>query len=303
MTLFGGRELKKEKILEKIRDDFNQTPKPIILHSKKKDKDYLFIKNNFVCWYVDFVSNEKNVINLDSLYQLIAKMIGYAPQTFKRVIYRLGGPKMDEPAPDETCIEVLEGLEKSFKKNFLQEYCNQPFKVIANKYIHTLVEQLLNMIVTTDYFNYFECTTYGNFECYQNHLRMIEENISTLFDDESEEFSIWHEILNPLKEIVNNGTFPGIKEGIWMNTNENLKYFDCVYEIARLDKDIYLEWNSKRKFSFSIGETENEINENLKKQEKYFENNLPEYFDDENELFANELLSTYRKIVKEQFEI
>lgn len=301
--MLGVGKLKKEKILEKIRDDFNQMPKPIILHSKKEDKDYLFLKNNFVRWYEDFVSNEKNVGKLDSLYQSIMDKVGGSSQTFRRVLYKLGGPKMDRFAPDETCIEVLVGLEKIFKKSFLQEYCNQPVNVIANKYIHTLVEQLLNMIVTTDYFNYFEYTTYGNFKCYQNHLRMIEENISTLFDDESEEVSIWHEILNPLKEIVNNGTFPGIKEGIWMNTNENLKYFDCVYEIARLDKDIYLEWNSKRKFSFSIGETENEINENLKKQDKYFENNLPEYFDDENELFANELLSTYRKIVKEQFNI
>lgn len=301
--MLGVGKLKKEKILEKIRDDFNQMPKPIILHSKKEDKDYLFLKNNFVRWYEDFVSNEKNVGKLDSLYQSIMDKVGGSSQTFRRVLYKLGGPKMDRFAPDETCIEVLVCLENIFKKSFLQEYCNQPFKVIANKYIHTLVEQLLKMVVTTDYFNYFEYTTYGNFECYKNHLRMIEENISTLFGNESEEVSIWHEILNPLKEIVNNGTFPGIKEGIWMNTNENLKYFDCVYEIARLDKDIYLEWNSKRKFSFSIGETENEINENLKKQDKYFENNLPEYFDDENELFANELLSTYRKIVKEQFNI
>lgn len=301
-TLFGGIDLKKEKIAKKIRDAFNRIPEEIILSSKKTGKEYLFLEENFLRWCEDVV-NEDKVDKFESFYQLIGKLVGCSTQTFRRVLYKLGGPKMDRFAPEETCIEVLVGLEKIFKKSFLQEYCNQPFAVISNKYIHMLVEQLLKMILTTDYFNYLEYSKYGNFECYKNHLRMIEENISTLFGDENVEFKIWHEILSPIKEIIYNGSFPGIKKGIWVDTNANLKYFDCVYEIARLDKDIYHAWNLERKFSFSIGETEWEINESLKNQEKYFEKKLPEYFGDEKKLFANELLSTYRKIVKEQFEI
>lgn len=301
-TLFGGIDLKKEKIAKKIRDAFNRIPESIILSSKKTGKEYLFLEENFLRWCEDFV-NEDKVDKFESFYQLIGELVGCSTQTFRRILYTLGGPKMDRKVPEETCIEVLEGLEKIFKKRFLQEYCNQPFEAIANKYIHTLVEQLLKMILTADYFNYLEYSKYGNFECYKNHLRMIEENISTLFGDENVEFKIWHEILSPIKEIIYNGSFPGIKKGIWVDTNANLKYFDCVYEIARLDKDIYLAWNLERKFSFSIGETEWEINESLKNQEKYFEKKLPEYSGDEKKLFANELLSTYREIVKEQFEI
>ena len=106
-------------------------------------------------------------------------------------------------------------------------------------------------------------------------MKMIENNIDILFRDEkNENYELWQEIIEPLRKIVGDvegedsypgGDFPGITSKIWLDANPALAYFDCVYDIAEKDYQLYESINAGRygevHFDFTIISISGRINE------------------------------------------
>lgn len=300
-----------KNIVDGIKKKFNkQVTYSIIFFDKENGKNYLFLREQFVDSLIDYAqdrySGEKSMTQFFN--KLETEIPGSSPTTFKRVIKRLVNASIDpnNTTSDKTCIYYLEKFQELFDTQLLQEYNTQSPRMLANQYIHSLVEPLFQLMLATDFYNYFKNTTVDNLQAYRIQLRMIEEIVTNDFFTEIEDYWVWQEILIPLKYHIYDKNFPGIEEGIWTEMNPALRYFDIVYEIAQNSTDKYFSLQYEKCFKFSIGETLQEVSESLDKQEQYFKMELSDACNDwkeKNKLFANELINTYHKIIKEKFQI
>ena len=153
-------------------------------------------------------------------------------------------------------------------------------------------------------------------------MRMIENNIEILFKDEkTETYEVWQEILKPLRNIIGDGEdidaypggdYSGVTSKIWLEANPVLAYFDCVYDIAGKDYQLYKKINAgqygKLHFNFKIGEEESEVKENVDNRNRYFRDQgikvgFENIIEKEKQVFFSELKKAYINIVKKYMNI
>lgn len=198
-------------------------------------------------------------------------------------------------ASDKTCYHFLERIEKHTKKSLLTPIVDDKPFYYENKYLYSLTIQLIEIMYASDVFNYVPNS--NNFQriCYRNHLFMIEENIKEIFGCESDTYTKWLEILAPFQQLIYESSYPGIRNGdIWHCKCEELRFFDCSYEIA---KNFELYSRVKSKLKFDLGSTRAEVNCELRACKLFFSKNKQT----EKELFCEKMLCTLKKIVYEEF--
>lgn len=88
-------------------------------------------------------------------------------------------------ASDKTCYCFLRQVEDRFKKSILTEIIDKTPFYYENKYIYTQVVQLMEIMFASDIFNYVPNSNNFQYNCYRNHLQMIEHNIQYIFENES----------------------------------------------------------------------------------------------------------------------
>lgn len=238
---------------------------------------------------------------------------------FDKAITKKNGPISNED--EKKCIHIIKDMEFFFDTKLLSnpEECLHK----KNEYIHSLILPLIDIMVKSDLFYYIPHTTKAiGYQCYWNQMRMIENNIDILFRDEkTESYELWKEILEPLRKIIGDGEdddsypggdFPGITSKVWLDANPILAYFDCVYDIAEKDYQLYESINAGQygevHFNFKIGEDEFEVSENIKKRTSFFEskeirNKSEDDFEKEKQVFFEEFKKAYEKIVKQYMNI
>ena len=238
---------------------------------------------------------------------------------FDKAITKKNGPISIED--EKKCIHIIKDMEFFFDTKFLSNPEESLHK--KNEYIHSLILPLIDIMVKSDLFYYIPHTTKAlGYQCYWNQMRMIENNIDILFRDEkTESYELWKEILEPLRKIIGDGEdddsypggdFPGITSKVWLDVNPVLAYFDCVYDIAEKDYQLYEGINAGQygevHFNFKIGKDEFEVGENIKKRASFFEskeirNKSEDDFEKEKQVFFEEFKKAYKKIVKQYMNI
>ena len=231
-------------------------------------------------------------------------------RTFERnfVDIAIKGRKPKSAAAEERCVNIIRDMELFFETKLL----SNPDDVMKkkNEYIHALILPFIDLMAKTDLYYYIPHTIKATgHNCYRNQFKMIEDNIQILFDGEEsdETFKLWQEIIEPLRSIIG-GNYPGIKSGIWLDANSNLAYFDCVYEIAEKDYQLYKEIIKKTKFSkihfnITIGDNKTEVVGNLKERKAYFDEHRIKDYETEQQAFFAEFKKAYLDIVKQYMYI
>lgn len=240
-------------------------------------------------------------------------------RNFDEVIEKENGKRSVKE--ERYCINIIKDMEFFFETKFLNDLNNTIRN--KNKYIHSLILSLIDIMIESDFFNYIPYAPKSpGYKCYQNQIRMIEDNIKILFKDKDVEvYEFWQEILKPLRRMVCCAEFPGIEFGMWLKKNPALAYFDhAVYNIADKDYQLYEEIiTGKRRmkykgedvkihFSFNIGENEGEVRKNIEKRTDYLikkgiRNGLKYDFEKELRVFYTEFKKAYLKIVEENMDI
>ena len=244
-------------------------------------------------------------------------------KTFKRhfdkVIKRENEPISAED--EKYFIHIIKDIEFFFDTKFLYNPDERLHQ--KNEYIHSLILPLIDIMLKSDLFYYIPHTTQAiGYQCYWNQMRAIENNIEILFSDEdTKSYELWQEILGPLRKIIGDGEendnypggdFPGITSKLWFDANPVLAYFDCVYDIAEKDYQLYESINAGRcgeiHFNFSIGEDEAEVRKNIEKRDSYFRSKgirdgFKDDFEKEKQVFFDEFRKAYVKIIKQYMHI
>lgn len=222
---------------------------------------------------------------------------------------------------EKKCIHIIKDMEFFFGTELLSNPEESLHK--KNEYIHSLILPLINIMVESDFFYYIPHTTKAlGYQCYWNQMRMIENNIEILFKDEkTETYEVWQEILKPLRNIIGDGEdidaypggdYSGVTSKIWLEANPVLAYFDCVYDIAGKDYQLYEKINAgqygKLHFNFKIGEEESEVKENVDNRNRYFRDQgikvgFENIIEKEKQVFFSELKKAYINIVKKYMNI
>lgn len=200
-------------------------------------------------------------------------------------------------ASDKICYYFLRQVEEYSKRLLLTLIVDDKPFYFENKYIYSLVKQLIEMMYASETFNYVPNSKNFQRNCYRNHLKMIENNIKDIFENEVEIYSKWREILCPLQQLIYECNYPGIKkEDIWYHKCEELRFFDVAYEIAK-NYEVYRI--VKERLEFDLGNTKEEVNFELKKCYQFF------HKDKQNEkiLFYNTMLNTFKKIINDEFDL
>lgn len=211
-----------------------------------------------------------------------------------RILKGMNG-NSNKVAPDKSCYHYLEKVQSIFDKPLLTKIRDDLPFYYENKYLYSLTIQLIEIMYATDIFNYVPNSSNFQRTCYKNHLNMIKNNVEEIYGHESEIYIKWMEILAPFQQLIFECSYPGIKSGdIWHCKCEELRFFDCSYEIA---KNFELYSKVKHRLKFDLGNTREEVNCELKACKLFFSKNEQT----EKELFCEKMLCTLKKIVYEEF--
>lgn len=213
-------------------------------------------------------------------------------------------PNKGSVASDKTCFDFLEGVQRRIRKTKKKEVKlielvedGTPF-YYENTYIYSLVVQIIEIMYSSENYNYIPNSQNYQFRCFQNHLKMVYENVNEIFENEPQILLKWKEILCPLYEMIFNANYPGIEKGdIWQSQCEELRFFDCSYEIAK-NYDVYCAL--KKSLVYDLGDTQDEVQYEMQKYHTFF---LKRKKEDEKTLFCNLMLSTLKKIVNAEFDL
>lgn len=250
---------------------------------------------------------EKNKKQLSENYGSLTSFKRY----FDKPITKKNGPISSED--EKKCIHIIKDIEFFFDVKLLSNPEESLHK--KNEYINSLILPLIDIMVKSDLFYYIPHTTKAlGYQCYWNQMKMIENNIDILFRDEkNENYELWQEIIEPLRKIVGDvegedsypgGDFPGITSKIWLDANPALAYFDCVYDIAEKDYQLYESINAGRygevHFDFKIGKDELEVRKNIEKRADFFKREKirtksEDDFEKEKQVFFMEFRKAYVK--------
>lgn len=151
---------------------------------------------------------------------------------------------------------------------------------------------------------------------------MIEKNIEILFKDEDKNaYALWQEIMEPFRRIIGDGDsddsypggdFPGITSSLWLEANPAIGYFDCVYDIAETDYELYeqiINGNYKNiNFNFTIGSSRDEVEKQVAQRRDFFrtkgvDEDAKNNFEKEMQLFYIEFEKTYLNILEQRLKI
>ncbi len=203
----------------------------------------------------------------------------------------------DTVSTDKSCYRYLRKVEDVFNKSILTPIEDDKPFYHENKYLYSLMLQLIEIMYTSDIFNYVPNGSNFQRTCYRNHLNMIENNVKEIFKDESDSYIKWMEILAPFQQLIFKCNYPGIRSrDIWSCKCEELRFFDCSYEIA---KNYELYCKVKHRLKFDLGNTIEEVNCELEACKHFFNENKQS----EKKLFCDKMLLTLRRIVYEEFGV
>ena len=147
-----------------------------------------------------------------------------------------------------------------------------------------------------------------------------------LFKDEDKDeyknvYALWQEIMKPFRRIIGDGDsdnsypggdFPGITSSLWLEANPAIGYFDCVYDIAETDFELYEQIiNGKYKnihFNFEIGTNKEDVEKRVEQRRDFFrtkgvDDETKNDFEKEMQLFYIEFEKAYLNIVKQRLKI
>ena len=223
-------------------------------------------------------------------------------EKLRKKIYRihnriLGGKEgnANTVASDKTCYHFLKQVQNYTRKSLLTPIVDDKPFYYENEYLYSLTKQLIEIMYTSDIFNYVPNSSNFQRTCYKNHLKMIEDNVKEIFESEPDSYTKWMEILAPFHQLICECNYPGIKNGdIWHRKCEELKFFDCSYEIA---KKFELYSKVKDRLEFDLGSTRKEVFCELEACKCFFNKNKQT----EKTLFCDKMLCTFKKIVYEEF--
>lgn len=222
------------------------------------------------------------------------KLIRDMNRKHNRILKGMNGAP-NKVASDKTCYHYLKKVESHFKKNLLTQIKDDLPFYYENKYLYSLTIQLIEIMYATDIFNYVPNSSNFQRTCYKNHLNMIKNNVEEIYEHESHYYIKWMEILAPFQQLIFECSYPGIKSGdIWHQRCEELRFFDCSYEIA---KNFESYCKVKHRLKFDLGNTREEVNCELKACKLFFSKNKQT----EKELFCEKMFCTLKKIVYAEF--
>ena len=78
---------------------------------------------------------------------------------------------------------------------------------------------------------------------------------------------------------------------------KNLEFFDCTYEIAKNNYNLYNK--VKEKLEFDLGNSREEVREEIKKCEEFFGSSSQS----EKLLYCEKMLETLKTIIKKKFDV
>lgn len=221
----------------------------------------------------------------------------YNNRLIKGMKHEVGDGKKGNVASDRACYHFLEDVENCLKITLLTPIYDEIPYFYENKYIYMLVAQLIEDMYASDFFNYVPYSNNFQYKCYRNHLKMIEENLSEIFAECVELLDKWKEIIKPLQELIYDCNYPGFRDGdIWLQKCEELRYFDCSYLIA---KDFKLYQKVRKRLSFHLGNTEEEVKAELKKYDSFW----MKCRQNEKELFCDSMINTLKIIMLDEFNV
>ena len=219
------------------------------------------------------------------------------------------------------CICLIKDMELFFNTQFLSDPQESLSK--KNQYIDSLLRPLIDIMANSNFFYYIPHTTEAlGYKCYWNQVNMIEKNIEILFKDEDKNaYALWQEIMEPFRRIIGDGDsddsypggdFPGITSSLWLEANPAIGYFDCVYDIAETDYELYeqiINGNYKNiNFNFTIGSSRDEVEKQVAQRRDFFrtkgvDEDAKNNFEKEMQLFYIEFEKTYLNILEQRLKI
>lgn len=275
----------------------------LLVEYMESNTDQIETKSDFFASFGETVGIGEVIQNVD-LYS--DKELERVKEQKRKKIYRIhnriinnkekGSPNL--VASDKTCYLFLRKVEKIFGRTLLTPINEEIPYCFEIKYIYSLLSQLIEIMYTSDFFNYVPNSKNYQGKCYENHLMMIKENIKEIFDDSTVQYSIWQEIISPFNIIIYEGSYPGIKYGdIWYQNCKELRFFDCTYEIAKNNYNLYNK--VKEKLEFDLGNSREEVREEIKKCEEFFGSSSQS----EKLLYCEKMLETLKTIIKKKFDV
>lgn len=216
------------------------------------------------------------------------------------------------------CFSLIKDMELFFNTQFLSDPQESLSK--KNQYIDSLLRPLIGIMVNSNFFYYIPHTTEAlGYKCYWNQINMIEKNIEILFKDEDKNvYALWQEIMEPFRRIIGDGDtyqggdFPGITSSLWLEANPAIGYFDCVYDIAETDYELYEQIiNGKYKnihFNFEIGTNKEDVEKRVEQRRDFFrtkgvDDETKNNFEKEMQLFYIEFEKAYLNILEQKMKI
>ena len=118
-----------------------------------------------------------------------------------------------------------------------------------------------------------------------------------IFSENNEYYAKWVEILNPFQQMIYECNYPGIHENdIWFRYCQDLRFFDCSYEIA---KNYNTYSRIKNRLAFNLGNTSSDVMKEVNLCRVFFDKNQKP----EKEFFCEMMLNTLLAIVKKEFRL
>lgn len=317
---------------ESIINKFNKLSNKSVILEDETGAKLEFLKDKYVSHITKYIEKEYQHLPLDQVF----KNDEYGKGFFKKLSEKLGKECFSTEyksyksyyrienvlcgkcvAKDEKemkrCLHFVKDLEHFFDITLLVN--PEEVTYTKNMYLNSLVFPLLKLMVDTDFYYYIpKSKKSAGYICYRNQLKMIEANIDALYGDSNKTMlDLWLEIINPLYNIVGDseenpgGDYPGITSKLWFDANPNLKFFDCVYEIAQKDYETYekivLGTHRNLHFAFDIGKSREEVKNNICIRNRFISKEIRDNFEAEKKLFYTELITAYKYIMKKYMYI
>ena len=213
-----------------------------------------------------------------------------------RIIKGMEG-ESNKVASDKKCYHFLRKIETRYKKQILIPIRDDVPYYHENMYIFTLIVQLIGIMNTSELYNYVPNSSNYQRDCFCNHMKFIEDNIALIFIEDDECPVKWGEILRPFKQMIYEGSYPGIHENdIWFRYCNDLRFFDCSYEIAKNYKSYS---RIKNRLAFDLGNTQADVMKEVNLCKAFFDKNQKP----EKELFCEVMLNTLNEIARKEFRL
>lgn len=174
-----------------------------------------------------------------------------------------------------------------------------------NSIIAGCIYELIDIMTESDFYN-LKIVDQSSAEngYYDNRIDEIYSIIDELYIDNPQINEKWISIMNPIRDMIHRGEFPGIYDEKWIKSNEAVTYFDVAYDIAESDPELFERVkNGNTAFNFSI-----EINQDMLERRKEYmrdikrEDELGNAHRSELQLLEEEMKKALKRILVNEFE-